>query len=105
MSYSESITVREVSDDHHVRNPPNSVDRNKFTLRRTELQCLKNPPSGPADPSSSSDSSDISGRSDSGIETMKKAGTIVAEFARVGHVKTYGTKRNKHKVIGKNDTV
>jgi len=33
---------------------------------------------------------------------MKKAGTIVAEFARVGHDKTHGTKRNKHKVIGKN---
>jgi len=33
---------------------------------------------------------------------MKKVGTIVAEFARVGHVKTYDTKRNNHKVIGKN---
>jgi len=36
------------------------------------------------------------------IEVLKKAGTIVAEFARVGHAKIYGTKRNRHKVIGKN---
>ncbi|KAI4648172.1 hypothetical protein J4E93_004584 [Alternaria ventricosa] len=102
MSYSETNTIREVSDDHDVRNLHNSVDRDKFILRRAELQRLKDPPYSLPGPPSSSDSSESSGSSDSGSETMKKAGTVVAEFAKVGHVETSGTKRNKHKVIGKN---
>jgi len=102
MSYSETSTIREVSDDHDVRNLHNSVNHDKFILWRAELQRLKNPPSDLADSSSLSDSSDTPGSSDSGSEAMKMAGTIVAETARAGHVKTYGTKRNKHKVIGKN---
>ncbi|KAI4684860.1 uncharacterized protein J4E88_004302 [Alternaria novae-zelandiae] len=114
MSYSETSTIYELSDDHDVRKVHNSVNRDKFILRRAELQRLETPPYSLPGPPNSSDSSDLSGSSDSGeekrclddhrdiYEAMKKAGMIVAEFAKVGHVETSGTKQNKHKVIGKN---